>query len=61
MAQSITAIQKRSDEKRGVKSKGYKLPVTTIDLIASLADEAGKSQSNIITEAIALYAKQRNI
>lgn len=33
MAKSISEIQQKSDEKRGVRSKGYKLPVETIELI----------------------------
>lgn len=57
MAQSTADIQKRSDEKRGVKSKGYKLPVETIDLIARLSDETGQPQSAIITEAVKIFAE----
>ena len=60
MAQSIAAIQKRSDEKRGVKSKGFKLPVDTIDMIAQLSEQTGKPQSAVITEAIRLYEASLN-
>lgn len=56
MAQSIADIQKRSDEKRGVKSKGFKLPLETIDLIAKLSDDTGKPQSAIITEAVKMFS-----
>lgn len=56
MAQSTSAIQLKSDLKRGVKSKGFKLPVETIALIESLAEKTGKPQSAIITEAIKLLA-----
>ncbi len=57
MAQSIADIQKRSDEKRGVKSKGFKLPIETIDLIARLSEETGQPQSTIITDAVKLLAE----
>ena len=52
MAQSTNDIQRKSDAKRGVRPKGFKLPVETIELIAQLADRTGKPQSVIITEAI---------
>ncbi|HBE9078591.1 hypothetical protein [Serratia fonticola] len=52
MAQSIADIQRRSDEKRGVRSKGFKLPIATIELIESLAAQTGKPQSAVITEAV---------
>ncbi|MHB9328052.1 hypothetical protein ACP3S7_10950 [Phytobacter ursingii] len=56
MAQSISSIQAKSDAKRGVKSKGYKLNVSTIDLIAELSETTGKPQSAIIDEAVRLLA-----
>ncbi|MWP49100.1 MULTISPECIES: ribbon-helix-helix protein, CopG family [unclassified Gilliamella] len=55
MALSRAEIQKRSDDKRGVKSKSYKLPIETIDTIIALSNGTGKSQSKIIEEAIQLY------
>lgn len=55
MALSRAEIQKRSDEKRGVKSKGYKLSVETIEMIAELSKSTGKTQGIIIEEAIKLY------
>ncbi|WP_318375911.1 hypothetical protein [Enterobacter sp.] len=57
MAQSIADIQKRSDEKRGVKSKGFKLPIETIELIAALSERTGKPQSAIITEAVKMLSE----
>lgn len=57
MALSRAVIQKKSDEKRGVKSKGYKLPVEIIDLIIELSTKTEKSQSKIIEEAILMYKK----
>ncbi len=55
MAQSIASIQRRSDEKRGVSAKSYKLPQETIKLIAQLAELTGKPQSQVISEAIEQY------
>jgi len=57
MAKSISEIQQKSDEKRGVRSKGYKLPVKTIALIESLANETGTPQSAVITKAVNLLAE----
>ncbi|HHR5464397.1 TPA: hypothetical protein ACS5PI_002044 [Salmonella enterica subsp. enterica] len=57
MAQSTNEIQLRSDVKRGVRSKGYKLPVQTIELIEQLANQTGKPQSAIITEAVKLLSE----
>ncbi|HEI8866104.1 TPA: hypothetical protein SLG40_001590 [Serratia odorifera] len=57
MAQSITDIQKRSDDKRGVKVKSVKLHVDTIALLERLATDTGTTQANVITEALHLYDK----
>lgn len=58
MAQSTTSIQAKSDAKRCVKSKGFKLQVSTIDLIAELSDETKRPQSAIIDEAVKLLAEK---
>ena len=55
MALSRAEIQKRSDNKRGVKSKGYKLSLETIEMISALSKSTGKPQGTIIEEAIKLY------
>lgn len=55
MALSKSEIQKRSDEKRGVKSRGYKLPIETIELISELSKLTGTPQSKIIENAILMY------
>lgn len=60
MAQSISSIQAKSDAKRGVRSKGFKLPEATISLIAELSEKSGKPQSAVISEAIRLYAESFN-
>lgn len=55
MALSKSEIQKRSDEKRGVKPKGYKLTIETIELISELSRQTGAPQSKIIENAILMY------
>ncbi|MCX8578469.1 ribbon-helix-helix domain-containing protein [Gilliamella sp. B2717] len=55
MALSKSEIQKRSDEKRGVKPKGYKLTIETIELISELSKQTGAPQSKIIENAILMY------
>jgi len=52
MAQSISEIQKRSDEKRGVKVKSFKLHADTIALLEKLAVDTGTSQTAVITKAL---------
>lgn len=56
MAQSISDIQKRSDEKRGVKVKGIKLNTDVIELLEHLAKETGESQAAVVTKALQLYS-----
>lgn len=57
MAQSISDIQKRSDEKRGVKVKGIKLHTDTIELLERLAKDTGEPQATVVTKALQLYAE----
>ncbi|MFZ4835868.1 hypothetical protein [Rouxiella sp. Mn2063] len=57
MAKSITDIQKKSDEKRGVKVKGIKLHVDTIELLERLSNESGESQAAIVTKALNMLAE----
>lgn len=57
MAQSTSDIQKRSDDKRGVKVKGIKLHVDTIALLEKLADETGESQAAVVTKALNMLAE----
>ncbi|MBK0062633.1 MULTISPECIES: hypothetical protein [unclassified Acinetobacter] len=54
MAKSTTQIQAESDNKRGIKAKTYKLPITTVELIDELSKEHGIPQNQLITQAIAL-------
>ncbi|MCK1966852.1 hypothetical protein MT962_000638 [Franconibacter sp. IITDAS19] len=57
MAQSTSDIQKRSDDKRGVKVKGIKLHVDTIALLERLAEETGESQAAVVTKALNMLAE----
>lgn len=41
MALSRTEIQKRSDEKRGIVQKNFKLPSETVELIKTEAERRG--------------------
>lgn len=54
MALTRTEIQKRSDDKRGVKLKGFKLNQETIELIECLAEQHGISQTQVIVKAVNL-------
>ena len=55
MALSRSEIQKRSDEKRRVKSRGYKLRIEIIEIISELSQQTGAPQSKIIENAILMY------
>lgn len=61
MALTRHEIQQKSDARRGLKVRGYKLPVETVDEIARLAKASGKSQAAVITEAIALWAQAHGL
>ena len=58
MAQSRYEIQKRSDEKRGMVQKNFKLPAQVVADIERLALARGKPQATIVAEAIALLMAQ---
>lgn len=47
-------LQMKSDEKRGVKLKGFKLHTDTIELIERLAEQHGISQTQVIVQAVNL-------
>lgn len=57
MAISRNEIQKKSDKKRGVVSKGYKLKIETAELIKSLSEKTGMSQGEIIAIAVSNFEK----
>lgn len=57
MAQSTSDIQKKSDDKRGVKVKGIKLHVDTIALLERLSEQTGDSQAAVVTRALHMLAQ----
>lgn len=61
MALTRHEIQQKSDAKRGLKVRGYKLPTETVDEIARLAKVSGKSQAAVITEAVTLWAEAQGL
>ena len=56
MALSRQEIQKRSNEKRGIISKAFSLDADTLALFEQLAAQTGKSQVQILKEALQEYA-----
>ncbi|MBS9781340.1 MAG: ribbon-helix-helix protein, CopG family [Gammaproteobacteria bacterium] len=56
MAKSRAEIQKKSDDKRGVTTKTYRLPKSLVLQIAELSKEHGISQGELIKRAIEQYA-----
>lgn len=58
MAMSMSEIVRKSDEKRGMVAKSYKLPRALVDDIARAAAASGKPQAVIIAEAFALWQAQ---
>lgn len=59
MALSINEIKARSDEKRGVKVKGFKLPITFIAEIEQLSRELGIPQNQLIIQAVELFKQSQ--
>ncbi|GEM_PF-416962 len=57
MARSISDIQKKSDERRGLKVKGIKLHVDTITLLEQLSEQLGIPQSQVVTRALYFLAE----
>lgn len=55
---TLQEIQKRSDEKRGVKIKAFKLPVAFIAEIEQLSQELGIPQNQLIMQAVELFKAQ---
>ncbi|MCP1659344.1 hypothetical protein [Neisseria perflava] len=52
MALSRNEIQKKSEEKRGVKVKGFKLKLEDIALIEQTAAALGISQADLVVRAV---------
>lgn len=61
MALARAEIQRKSNEKKGVRPKTYILSEETIAHIDCLAKETGLSKGALIAEMTALYAQHKNI
>lgn len=59
MALSRAEINQRSNQKRGVINKAFKLNQHTVDLIISLSQQDGISQAQLITQLINDYANSK--
>lgn len=53
--------QKESDERRGVKPIGFKVPIEFADYLDTLAKETGKTKNIIIMEAVEQWAKNQGL
>lgn len=51
-------INEDSMAKRGIVNKAFKLHEDTVALVKSLSEQTGKSQAQVVTEALQLWAKQ---
>ena len=57
MAKSIREINEASNARRGIVNKAFKLHESTVELVKSLSEQTGKSQAQIVTEALKMYAE----
>lgn len=55
MAKTIAEIQAKSDQKRGVKVKGFKLHLDDIALIEKASNDLNVSQAQLIVDAVKYY------
>lgn len=60
MAMTPAQIQKRSDDKRGVKTKGLKMKLEDIALLERLAAETGLPQAELVARALREFAAKRS-
>ncbi|MFB6349132.1 hypothetical protein ACFBZI_06835 [Moraxella sp. ZJ142] len=59
MALTPSQIVAKSDAKRGVKAKTYKLPIELIDKIAQLSEQHNIPQGEIIRQAVGVWEQQQ--
>lgn len=59
MAKSISEIQAKSDMKRGVKVKGFKLHVDDIALIEQVSIDLNIPQSQLIIDDVKFYLENK--
>lgn len=55
MALTPSQIVAKSDARRGMKAKSYKLPITLIDKIAELSAQHNISQGELLRQAVELW------
>ncbi|KAE9539253.1 ribbon-helix-helix protein, CopG family [Ursidibacter maritimus] len=55
MKLSTNQLKALSDEKRGVKVKGFKLPISFIAEIEQLSQQLGIPQNQVIIQAVELF------
>ncbi|MBS9781937.1 MAG: ribbon-helix-helix protein, CopG family [Gammaproteobacteria bacterium] len=55
MAKSRIQIQKESDNRRGVKVKGFKLPLETIAKIQVMSEQQGISGAKLVVKMTEFY------
>lgn len=59
MALSRTVINERSNDKRGIKNKAFKLNIDDIAMIKQTAIDLGLSEAKLVVEAIKFYRKTK--
>ncbi|OOF39853.1 ribbon-helix-helix protein, CopG family [Rodentibacter rarus] len=59
MAKTMAEIVAKSDEKRGVKAKTYKLPLSVIVEIEQLSHQLNIPQNQLIIQAVELFKSQK--
>lgn len=57
---TATQIQKESDERRGLKTKAFKLHIDDIALIMQTAERLGIPQNQLIMDAVRAYIQDRD-
>ena len=55
MALTRVRINQKSDEKRGVKTKGFKFNINDIAMIKQTAIDLNMSEAKLVVEAIKFY------
>ena len=55
MALTRVQINQKSDEKRGVKTKGFKLNINDIAMIKQTAIDLNMSEAKLVVEAIKFF------
>jgi hypothetical protein len=59
MKLSTNELKARSDEKRGVKVKGFKLPIAFIAEIEQLSEQYGIPQNQLLMQAVEAFKREK--